>query len=969
MRKKLVNMRSRKATLGVGSVLIGIFCFFFFGNVLRANAAEEPIAADRDTKAVSIEETSSEAAVDFKTNEKDAEEEKLENDAPPSLENENDVLEKEDSSEMADHPASSSEKEEVIVSDSDTGMRSEVQQRSISENESDDNNIRSILKADGFYQINYKNGNEGRLLILDHNIFRLYIDPTGQFKDDPEPRDINRPAKMIDQEEFSTAERSHNTLFEDSAYDGNMIHFADFAIGWDKKQGTFKVYDKKKAVIFEELEPIKIEKNTAVQTLKQNKDEYFFGGGTQNGRFSHKGEDIKIVNSNNWVDGGVASPNPFYWSTKGYGVLRNTFQEGLYSFKDPDKVVTVHRDDKFDSFYIVDKNYYNIIKKYHELTGQPILMPIFGFYEAHLNAYNRDYWQEVPKGTAGAIQFEDGKFYLEKQPQHAGGRGIRETLNGENPESYQFSARKVIDRYKEKDMPLGWFLPNDGYGAGYGQTDSLDGNIKNLVSFGEYARENGVELGLWTQQDLHPKDPKNPKPDDRDISREVKEAGVKAIKTDVAWVGKGYSFGLNATDDASSVMITESGGRIRPFIVSLDGWAGIQRNAGIWTGDQVGGKWEYIRFHIPTYLGTGLSGNPNIGSDMDGIFGGGNKEVNIRDFQWKAFTPIQLNMDGWGSNPKTPFAFDEEATDINRAYLKLKSQLIPYIYSTAHEATFEGKPMVRAMFLEFPDEAGVYSNAAKYQYMFGDFILVAPVYNDEKNKEGTPTRSGIILPDEHTVWYDMLSGDVYRGGKTYNNVKVPLWKLPVFVKEGAILPLVNPNNNPKEINRSNMIVNYWPSVKKTEFILSEDDGYSTDYLKNEIAKATITAQKTENTVRIHISKFIGDYKGFDPNRSIEINVRSFSVPSSIKVNGEKLRNVSSEKEFKSNTNVYFLDDMYSFSGYLKGYAGQVLDQSFLRIKIDKRDLKEFDTAIVIEGVADENLPKAILNPNLKTIKL
>ena len=301
-----------------------------------------------------------------------------------------------------------------------------------------------------------------------------------------------------------------------------------------------------------------------------------------------------------------------------------------------------------------------------------------------------------------------------------------------------------------------------------------------------------------------------------------------------------------------------------------------------------------------------------------------------------------------------------------RAYLKLKSQLIPYIYSTAHEATFEGKPMVRAMFLEFPDEAGVYSNAAKYQYMFGDFILVAPVYNDEKNKEGTPTRSGIILPDEHTVWYDMLSGDVYRGGKTYNNVKVPLWKLPVFVKEGAILPLVNPNNNPKEINRSNMIVNYWPSVKKTEFILSEDDGYSTDYLKNEIAKATITAQKTENTVRIHISKFIGDYKGFDPNRSIEINVQSFSVPSSIKVNGEKLRNVSSEKEFKSNTNVYFLDDMYSFSGYLKGYAGQVLDQSFLRIKIDKRDLKEFDTAIVIEGVADENLPKAILNPNLKS---
>ncbi|MGC3362566.1 hypothetical protein [Enterococcus faecalis] len=50
--------------------------------------------------------------------------------------------------------------------------------------------------------------------------------------------------------------------------------------------------------------------------------------------------------------------------------------------------------------------------------------------------------------------------------------------------------------------------------------------------------------------------------------------------------------------------------------------------------------------------------------------------------------------------------------------------------------------------------------------MFGDFLLIAPVYNDEKNKEGMPTRSGIFLPDENIVWYDMLSGDAYKGGKT-----------------------------------------------------------------------------------------------------------------------------------------------------------------------------------------------------------
>lgn len=110
-------------------------------------------------------------------------------------------------------------------------------------------------------------------------------------------------------------------------------------------------------------------------------------------------------------------------------------------------------------------------------------------------------------------------------------------MNGEL-NNYQFSARAVIDRYQKNDMPLGWFLPNDGYGAGYGQTDTLAGNLQNLKSFADYADQHGVATGLWTQQNLSPVDPANPKPDDRDFAKEV-AIGVKALKTDVAWVGSG----------------------------------------------------------------------------------------------------------------------------------------------------------------------------------------------------------------------------------------------------------------------------------------------------------------------------------------------------------------------------------------------------------------------------------------------
>ena len=174
---------------------------------------------------------------------------------------------------------------------------------------------------------------------------------------------------------------------------------------------------------------------------------------------------------------------------------------------------------------------------------------------------------------------------------------------------------------------------------------------------------------------------------------------------------------------------------MKPAIVTLDGWAGTQRYAGIWTGDQSGGQWEYIRFHIPTYIGTSLSGQPNIGSDMDGIFGGGDPIIWTREFQWKAFSTYMLDMDGWGSNQKSPWALEQDGTSINRAYLKLKAQLMPYINTISHEATAEGGlPTIRAMFLE-EENPYTLGTGTQYQYMFGDSLLVAPIYQDTASDE------------------------------------------------------------------------------------------------------------------------------------------------------------------------------------------------------------------------------------------
>lgn len=436
----------------------------------------------------------------------------------------------------------------------------------------------------------------------DH-IFRLFQDAdTGQLRN-PEAKP---PAHILVDEPRTKV----SNLVVSNGDKQVSITTGSIHVALDKRNSRLRIYNAQKKLVAETLAPVHLGKKGVTLKLKEEPQEYFYGGGVQNGRFSHKGKAIAIENQNSWTDGGVASPTPFYWSTNGYGLLWHTFKKGKYDFGAAEKgVVHLHHETNYlDVFFMINERPAALLNDFYQLTGKPVLLPKFAFYEGHLNAYNRDYWKEDSTG----IRFEDGRRYKESQRDNG---GIRESLNGEQ-NNYPFSARAVVDRYEAHDMPLGWILPNDGYGAGYGQTGTLDSNILNLQSFGNYARQQGVQIGLWTQSDLHPKEGISALLQ-RDIVKEVGVAQVRVLKTDVAWVGPGYSFGLNGVADVANTM-RRHGNNARPFIITLDGWAGTQRYAGVWTGDQTGGVWEYIRFHIPTYLGSGLSGQPNIGSDMDG---------------------------------------------------------------------------------------------------------------------------------------------------------------------------------------------------------------------------------------------------------------------------------------------------------------------------------------------------------------
>ena len=793
---------------------------------------------------------------------------------------------------------------------------------------------------------------DGHTLTVDFygpSIFRLFQDNSGGIVRDPE---ASPEAKIL----TNNPRRDVGKLTVSSDDQKVSVSTANVRVDFAKKGALVSVTDlRRQHTVVSQTEPTLFERGKTTLTLSQQPNEWFYGGGVQNGRFSHRGEKIDIVNTNSWTDGGVCSPAPFYWSTGGYAVMCHTFKQGAYDFGKTRKgEVTISHDTPYmDVFVMVDERPVQLLDDYYQLTGNPVLLPKFAFYEGHLNAYNRDYWKETDDTNRG-ILFENGKRYTESQKDNG---GIKESLNGEK-DNYQFSARAVIDRYLNADMPLGWVLPNDGYGAGYGQTSTLDGNIANLKSFGDYARKKGVEIGLWTQSNLHPID-SIPALLQRDIVKEVRDAGVRVLKTDVAWVGAGYSFGLNGIADVGQIM-PYYGSDARPFIITLDGWAGTQRYAGVWTGDQKGGEWEYIRFHVPTYIGAGLSGMSNITSDMDGIFGGKNMEVNIRDFQWKAFTPMQLNMDGWGANPKYPQALGEPATSINRNYLKLKAAMLPYTYSCAYEAV-AGQPLIRAMFLDYPSDF-THSAATKYQYMYGPSMLVAPIYQPtQADAQGNDIRNGIYLPEGQ--WIDYFTGDVYEGGRILNNFGAPIWKLPLFVKAGAIVPMNRPNNNIYEVNTAERIFDIWPAGH-SEFTLYDDDGNTEAYLRGEHATTKVTSElDAKGNLAITICPTEGNYDGMVKEKSTLVRINTTARPKSVRAIIGKKKVTLTEGEGANTWRYVERPQLNQFSTQGTDMAKvEVTKNPVIEVNLAKGDIMTDETTIEVKGfVYDKPATRMLTN--------
>ncbi|MFZ6733671.1 TIM-barrel domain-containing protein [Undibacterium sp. Ji42W] len=611
-----------------------------------------------------------------------------------------------------------------------------------------------------------------------------------------------------------------------------------------------------KTLLWEEKQPLELGDKSSFQTLSSTADEAFFGGGQQNGSYAFKGKQLEVSYSGGWEEGDRPSPAPFYMSSKGYGVLRNTWSNGSYDFRSNDYLSTSHQEKRFDAYYFVGDSIKDVLASYTELTGRAKLLPRWAYEYGDADCYNDGDNSKKP-GTVPAA-WSDGP-------------------TGKTPDVMAAVAAK----YREHDMPGGWILPNDGYGCGYSNLPEVVAGLK----------KHGFRTGLWTENGVDK------------IKWEVGTAGTRAQKLDVAWTGKGYQFSLDANMAAAQGILDNS--NARPFVWTVMGWAGTQRYAVTWTGDQ-SGSWDYIRWHIPTLIGSGLSGQAYATGDVDGIFGG-SPETFTRDLQWKTFTPVLMGMSGWSkSERKHPWWFDEPYRSINRDYLKLKMRLMPYMYTYAHEAEQSGAPIVRGLMWDYPQDTNANNENYKYQLMLGKDFLVAPVYRSQAASKGW--RKGIYLPQGQ--WIDYWDGRVVAAdtkGKVIDQ-QVTLEKLPVMVRAGAILPMYPVALYDGQVPKDVLTLDIYPHGKSS-FTLYEDDGESRQYQNGKSSLQTFTVDAPENRagdISISISAINGSYEGMEQQRALQLQVHPRVQPDVVHFGEQNLRAYSSRADYdKASSGWYF----------------------------------------------------------------
>ncbi|OGJ86015.1 MAG: hypothetical protein A2268_03285 [Candidatus Raymondbacteria bacterium RifOxyA12_full_50_37] len=256
----------------------------------------------------------------------------------------------------------------------------------------------------------------------------------------------------------------------------------------------------------------------------------------------------------------------------------------------------------------------------------------------------------------------------------------------------------------------------------------------------------------------------------------------------------------------------------RPFLLTRAGFAGIQKYAAIWCGDNTS-TWGHLKASIPQLLNMGMSGIGFVGVDVGGFSGNANPELLARWTQAGCLYPFFRNHTAAGTINQEPWAFGAEVESICRQAIRLRYHLLPYFYQLFHSMHKNGVPVMRPMFLEFENDPHTHNLGE--QFMVGPSLLAAPVL--DQGKVHVP----VYFPKG--TWYDYATGEHYAGGGI-QLVKAPLEKLPLFVRASAVLPVMPVVDATRFMDKTTLGLEVFAGTGNFTSLVHEDDMETNAYL-------------------------------------------------------------------------------------------------------------------------------------------
>ncbi|MFY0650990.1 MAG: glycoside hydrolase family 31 protein [Cyclobacteriaceae bacterium] len=603
--------------------------------------------------------------------------------------------------------------------------------------------------------------------------------------------------------------------------------------------------------------------NVVIATKKKRKGESYFGLGDKTGNLNLKGSRRELWGTDCYGYGNDTDPVykniPFYiglHKTASYGVfLDNTFRSYFDFGKERKEACSFWAQGGEMRYYFINgPKMMDVCQRYTYLTGRPELPPKWAL------GYHQSKWSYYPESTVRTLakEFRDRKIPCDV---------IHLDID------YMDGFRCFT--WDKERFPDPKKMISDLKKDGFKSIVIIDPGIKIDKKYWVY--KEGVDNGYFCTRgdgpllkgsvwpgECHFPDFTNPKVREwwATLYKGLVQDGVAGVWNDMnePAVFEDGSFPFDARHDFDGhpcthrkvhnvygslmAQATCDGQKLyldnkRAFTITRSAYAGVQRFASVWTGDNMA-TWDHLKIANIQCQRLSASGVSFAGSDVGGFIGSPDGELYTRWIQMAVFHPFFRTHSSGDHGDKEPWMFDEEYTDIVRKFIELRYELMPYIYTTFWQYATSGTPMIRSLNLVAENDPESFYR--EEEFMLGDNILVVPV-----SEEGAETRK-VYLPEGQ--WYEYWS-DELRTGKQEIEVNTPLEQIPIFVKAGAVVPMQPSMQYTDEFEFEELSLHIYAGTDEHLSKIYEDAGDGNEYKKGDhIIKEIVTIKsQTAHIIR------------------------------------------------------------------------------------------------------------------------